>query len=51
MGEKNEVEVNKVEDLVVVEEKVGGDVNNIIVEELVKKVKEWLDFKLLISDQ
>ena len=37
-GEKNEVEVNKVEDLVVVEEKVGGDVNNIIVEELVKKV-------------
>ena len=35
-GEKNEVEVN-----VVVEEKVGGDVNNIIVvEELVKKVKE-----------
>ena len=40
MGEKNEVEVNKVEDLVVVEEKVGGDVNNIKVEELVKKVKE-----------
>ena len=37
VGEKNEVEVNEVEDLVVVEEKVGGDVNNIIV----KKVKEW----------
>ena len=36
VGEKNEVEVNVVEDLVVVEEKVGGDVNNIIV----KKVKE-----------
>ena len=36
MGEKNEVEVNEVEDLVVVEEKVGGDVNNIIV----MKVKE-----------
>ena len=33
MGEKNEVEVNVVEDLVVVEEKVGGYVNNIIVEE------------------
>ena len=33
-GEKNEVEVN-----VVVEEKVGGDVNNIMVEESVKKVK------------
>ena len=31
-GEKNEVEVDVVEDLVVVEEKVGGDVNNIIVE-------------------
>ena len=39
--EEEEVEVNLVEDLVVVEEKVGGDVNNIIVEELVKKVKEW----------
>ena len=40
MGEKNEVEVNVVEDLVVVEDKVGEVVNNIIVEELVKKVEE-----------
>ena len=36
MGEKNEVEVNVVEDLVLVEEKVEADVNNIIV----MKVKE-----------